>query len=98
MAYNSNTKYSGKSNRPAMGGAPAQSQQMGGEAVKSETLFRTGLFVTDGGKSLASVQVSETITIPAGSYINLFHNTDKKSESSPDYTISVRSGVLKKRA
>jgi uncharacterized cupin superfamily protein len=95
MAYQSNaaaksTGYSGNKNR-VQTPAPVSS---GTTAAKAETLFKTGLWKKEGGKSLASVQVKETITIPAGSYINLFEN-DKKSDSHPDFSITVREGVLK---
>ena len=54
-------------------------------------LFRTGLFKSDkeGVKSLASALVKEAITIPAGSYINLYANDDKKTDASPDFSITV---------
>lgn len=64
---------------------------------KRETIYRTGLFTSDkeGSKTLASVKVKEAVTIPAGSYINLYHNTDKKTPEGPDYTITVMPGVVK---
>lgn len=93
MAYGNQAakpKYSGNANRTA-----TQTGGSGGvKKADAATVFKTGLFKSEGGKTLASVQVKEDITIPAGSYINLFEN-EQKTEKHPMFTISVRTGVLK---
>lgn len=97
MAYSSNTKYSGNANRtaPVNTSKPAATAAATG-TVKVENIYSTGLWKQEGGRSLASVQVREDITIPAGSYINLFETTDDmRRENSPDFRITVRPGVLK---
>lgn len=92
MAYgNAKPKYSGNANK---GGSPASVTKTQADRPASETVFKTGLFKSEGGKSLASVQVKEDVTIPAGSYINLFEN-EQKTDKHPPFTISVRTGVLK---
>lgn len=91
MAYGNNGGYSGNKNRVAA--KPMQSASATATG-KAETVFKTGLWKKEGGKSLASVQVKEAITIPAGSYLNLFEN-DKKNDKGPDFTISVRTGTVK---
>lgn len=92
MAYQTGTKYSGSANRTA---APAAAKPAA--AGKVENIYATGLWAKEGAKSLCSVQVKEDVTIPAGSYINIFQNAqeDKKSETSPDFKLTVRPGVLK---
>lgn len=105
MAYTSNTKYSGGNNRAVATGKPAfAGKSAGSKGAKVENLFSTGLWTQEGGISLASVQVRETITIPAGSYINLFQTEDdyraqKMQENPdakvPDFRMTVRPGVLK---
>lgn len=95
MAYGS-TKYSGNKNA----GAAAPKGTTGGSATtKVENLFSTGMWVQEKGPALASVQVKEAITIPAGAYINLYDNRDdKKSDAHPDFKVTVRPGKLKQRA
>lgn len=99
MAYNSGTKYSGTKNQQA-GGTPRT-----GAAVattgKRESLFSTGLFVKKDdagnpveGATLASVQVKEAVTIPAGSWINLYQN-EPKTAKHPEFSIKVNAGKLK---
>lgn len=93
MAYGNQAakpKYSGNANRTA----PVQQGSSTTGKKDAATVFKTGLFKSEGGKTLASVQVKEDITIPAGSYINLFEN-EQKTEKHPMFTISVRTGVLK---
>lgn len=65
-------------------------------ATQSTAIFSTGLFVPDreGVKAMASVQVKEEVVIPAGSYISIYHNDLKKSETSPDYRLQVRPGKM----
>lgn len=92
MAYNSGVRYqqgvAGKAAvKPAAGGAGK---------VDSNQIFKTGMWAPtrEGSKALATVQLKETITIPAGSYLNLYQS-DKKNEKSPDFNLQIRSGVLK---
>lgn len=103
MAYNSATKYSGNANRGnASAAKPAAGAAAGAVTYKDEkTIYKTGLFrptnkdgsVKTDTKVLASIKMKESITIPAGSFINLFDNSDdKKTEKSPDFTVSFRLG------
>ena len=98
MAYGNTSakpKYSGNSNKGA--GLPVRTTGADRtDKPAAETVFKTGLFKSEGGKSLASVQVKEDVMIPAGSYINLFEN-EQKTEKHPPFTISVRTGVLKQK-
>lgn len=95
MAYNSGVRYGGqKSNNVA---AKPMSKDAG--STSSNQLFKTGLWAPtrEGSKAIATVQVREDITIPAGSYINLYQ-ADKKGEKSPDFNLQIRSGTLKQKA
>jgi len=99
MAYTSGTKYSGNANRTgaaATAGKTFAAAAPTAGAVKVENIFSTGLWTQEGGKSLATVQVREDVTIPAGSYINLYATDEAmRKENSPDFKITVRPGVLK---
>lgn len=88
MAYQGNNRGTYSGNRPAQ--APAA------PAVKKQSIFSTGLFAPtkEGVKSLGSIQVKEDVTIPAGSYINLYTN-DKKGDNMPVFRLSVTEGKLK---
>lgn len=91
--YNSGTKYSGSKNSTAPVAAPKAT------TAKVENVFTTGMWLQEKGPALASVQVKEDITIPAGAYINLYDNRgDKKSDAHPDFKVTVRPGKLKARA
>ena len=92
-------RYSGNANKGnTAAAAPATANKSA--ANKAETLFSTGLFAPEKeGPMVASVQVKETITIPAGSYINVFQNAPgektKTGKDAPPFRLSVRSGVLR---
>lgn len=79
---------------------PAATRTAAGAAVKKTAIFRTGLFAPtkEGVKSLGSVQLKEEVILPAGSYINLYANDDRKSDSHPVFTVSVTEGKLKSEA
>lgn len=89
--YNSGVRYNG-GNKSTHAAKPAVASGSG----ESSQLFKTGLWAPtrEGSKAIATVQVKETITIPAGSYLNLYQ-ADKKNEKSPDFNLQVRSGKLK---
>lgn len=94
MAYQNNQKQSFQSNsRPAS--APRSASASGSAASTRKTVYKTGLFAPtkEGVKSLGSVQVKESVTIPAGSYINIYE-ADKKNENSPAYNLSITEGKL----
>jgi len=62
----------------------------GGEKV--EALLSTGLFAPDKdskSKAIGSVKVKEAITIPAGSYINLYENDRRKSDTDPVFRLQI---------
>lgn len=69
-------------------------QSAGTSKVASNSLYSTGLFAPDGDRSKAvgTVKVKETITIPAGSYINLYENDRRKGEKDPVFKLQVRAG------
>lgn len=66
---------------------------------KVEALFSTGLFAPTkpGVKSMGSVQLKEDVTLPAGSYINLYTNDKKTSDKSPAYRIVATPGVVRQK-
>lgn len=65
-----------------------------GEKASVSSLYSTGLFAPDSDKSKAvgTVRVKETITIPAGSYINLYENDRRKGDKDPVFKLQVRAG------
>lgn len=70
------------------------SQSAGASKTAASSLYSTGLFAPDGDKSKAvgTVKVKETITIPAGSYINLYENDRRKDDKDPVFKLQVRAG------
>ena len=96
MAYGtSNSKSNYSSSNNSNRGAASSAQKSSGQ--KREVIFRTGLFAPtrEGVKAIGSVQVKEDITIPAGSYLNLYES-DKKNEKSPAFNLQVTPGQMKK--
>ena len=68
----------------------------GGDKV--EALLSTGLFAPDKdskSKAIGSVKVKEAITIPAGSYINLYENDRRKSDTDPVFRLQIREATKK---
>lgn len=65
-----------------------------GEKAAASSLYSTGLFAPDSDRSKAvgTVRVKETITIPAGSYINLYENDRRKGDKDPVFKLQVRAG------
>ena len=57
-------------------------------------IFSTGMFKPnkEGVKSIASVKLKEDLTIPAGSYVNIYVNEYKKEDNHPDYKLRVTKG------
>jgi hypothetical protein len=95
-----NTMAYGKSNTGNF--ARTGTQAPAGQPMKAEPIFSTGLFVPDaeavakGVSAMASIQVKEDITIPAGSYIAVYDNSnDRKSETSPHFRMVVKPGKQK---
>lgn len=89
-------------NKPAYGNKPAtvaSAPAKSGTTGPKEALFRTGLFKPnkEGVKAIGSVQVKEDVTIPAGSYLNLYENEKMTSEKSPAFNLTVTAGVIKKQ-
>ena len=72
-------------------------QKEAGSSTKSDALFSTGLFAPDkeGSKALGTVKVKETITIPAGSYINLYENDRRKTDKDPMFKLQIREATKK---
>lgn len=65
---------------------------------KAEPLLSTGLFAPDKeskSKAIGSVKVKEAITIPAGSYINLYENDRRKSDTDPVFRLQIREATKK---
>lgn len=96
MAYNNS------GNRPAYGTQQRSgngSQQQGAKVSVGKTaLFTTGLFRPDSEKSkaLASIRVKEAVTIPAGSYINLY-TVDEPKENGPTHRIQIKESSVKSK-
>lgn len=93
-----------RTNAPTHGSNTATKGNMGAqttEKVYKEPLYKTGLFKSnrEGVRSMASVQVKKEITIPAGSYINLYSVDDKSNfqdpSKAPDFSIQITEGTLK---
>lgn len=60
-------------------------------------IFSTGLFAPrEGSKSIATVQLKEAVTLPAGSYINMYE-AETKVEGKPIFRLQVRPGQLKSK-
>lgn len=91
MAYGNNNRSTFSGNRTAAAGTTAT------KAKSPGVVLSTGLFAPDreGSKALATVRVKEAVTIPAGSYINLYENTKKSSDKSPLFNIQVRQATKK---
>lgn len=60
-------------------------------------IFQTGLFAPnkEGVKAIGNVQVKEDITIPAGSYLNLYEADQKTPGKGPVFRVTVTKGSLK---
>jgi hypothetical protein len=92
MAYGNNNARGSFATR-----TPSKQPEAPAQTERPADLFRTGLFVPDreGVSAMASVQVKEDVMIPAGSYITIYKNDDKKSEKSPDFSLVVKPGKQK---
>lgn len=66
---------------------------------KAKYILRTGMFEPKPGKdgkvakALASIQLKESVTLPAGSYVSLYE-AERKNEKSPIFTLAVKEGKL----
>ena len=87
---------SGSNSNVTHGTAQAASKPVQKEAGKSDALFSTGLFAPSNSdsKAIATIKLKEAVTLPAGSYINLYES-DKKSDKSPLFKMQVRAGIVK---
>lgn len=96
MAYQPNQGNKGNFRQPMHTGKPAVSST----SDRPKAILSTGLFTPtkEGVKAVGSVQLKEDVTLPAGSYINLYVNEDRKSDSSPAFKIQVTPGKLKPQA
>lgn len=67
-----------------------------GTTERKPAIFQTGLFkpTKEGVKSIGSVQVKEDVTIPAGSYINLYTAASDKNADLA-FKIQVTPGVVR---
>lgn len=72
----------------------SSTQSAGSMEKVASSLYSTGLFAPDSDRSKAvgTVKVKETITIPAGSYINLYENDRRKGDKDPVFKLQVRAG------
>ena len=89
MAYQQNRGSNNQRSSFSTGSKPVASTGSG-----SEVIFSTDLFAPDSDKSkaLGTIKTKEAVTIPAGSYINLYEVTDRKGEKSPNFRLQVRPG------
>lgn len=82
-------------NSGSTSGNMARSNTSAGSS-SSNALYSTGLFAPDGDRSKAvgTVKVKEAITIPAGSYINLYENDRRKGDKDPVFKLQIRAGKV----
>lgn len=94
MAYGTQKSSYGSNSNKSAGSNNNSGSKVAGQ--KREVIFRTGLFAPtrEGVKAIGTVQVREDITIPAGSYLNLYES-DKKNEKSPAFSLAVTPGQMK---
>lgn len=92
MAYQGNNNNQNKSSFGNRGGF--QKQQQTGTTSARPALFTTGLFKPEKGAAIGSVKTKEAVTIPAGSYINLYE-VENKVEGKPVFRIQVREASKK---
>lgn len=87
----------GNRNASTRTAAPAAATSTTG-TKSAGVLFRTGLFAprNENSKAIGTVQLKEDVVLKAGSYINLYEN-EKKSDTSPIFSMQVREGVLKSK-
>lgn len=78
-------------------GGQSRGTQVASKPVDSSVVLSTGLFAPDNEKSkaTATIKLKEAVTIPAGAYINLYKNEDRKSDKSPIYRVQVRMAAPK---
>lgn len=72
------------------------SKSVGSGSGDSEVILSTGLFTPSNknSKALATIQVKEAVTIPAGAYINVYQN-EQKTEKHPVLRMQVRKAAAK---
>lgn len=89
MAYQPNRGNTATSNS-------SRSATTAGAKTARKSVYKTGLFAPnkEGVKSIGSVQVKEDVLIPAGSYINLYENLERKGETSPVFSLAITEGKL----
>ena len=95
MAYTPRNTGSSSGSSFSKGGSSSSST---GSTVKSSALVNTGLFAPEEGspsKAVASVKLKEAVTIPAGSYINLYENDRRKKDSDPVFKLQIREAKIK---
>jgi|LakMenEpi03Aug12_release.lakeMendotaPanAssembly.Ray.scaffolds.fasta_scaffold439001_2 hypothetical protein len=94
MAYVPRNSGSSTGNMARSSSTSSSAQSAGTGKAVSSALYSTGLFAPDGDRSKAvgTVRVKEEITIPAGSYINLYENERRKGEKDPVFKLQVRAG------
>lgn len=93
MAYNQSQGNRGNFRQPQ---AASSAPRPAAAGDRPKAIFSTGLFAPtkEGVKSLGNVQLKEDITLPAGSYINLYP-VERTKDSSPVYKIQVTPGKRK---
>lgn len=101
MAYQTN-RGSNATNQVSSNVTNRTNNLAAGARPQVEPIYSTGLFRPDPNKSkaLAGIQVRETVTIPAGSFINVYEveADKKKSDKSPDFRLMIKPGKLKQQA
>lgn len=94
MAYTGTSNNSNQGNRMNNSGAGRQvaaaaSGGNGDDSKRVEALFTTGLFKPEKGQALGTVRIKSALTIPAGSYLNLY-TVDEPKDQGPIYRLQVR--------
>lgn len=96
MAYQQNTGSKVNFRQPASSSKPV----VAATTDRPKAIFSTGLFAPnkEGVRSKGSVQLKEDVILPAGSYINLYENEDRKGDTSPVFKLQVTPGKLKSQS
>lgn len=95
--YQSNRQYTNNRTNTQGSSAAATDKGAAGATAREANLFQTGLWKPEKGAALATVQVREDLTIPAGSYINVFvvDDVSRYKGNPPSHKMTIRKGTLR---
>ena len=90
--------YTPRNSGSSFGNKTVSKEEVAKSSSASTALLNTGLFAPEEGspsKAIASVKLKEGVTIPAGSYINLYENDRRKKDSDPQFKLQIREAKKK---